>query len=220
MANFQRYLRYRLDKYQLDLKSLNSRKNGEKKKEILDYLIKLGISENISERKLLKEIRNTGLKFSNDTGRIAYQTLYKQYGRKKTNKVGDYLGSIRKSSKPNANRLPVIQHSGKSKKYLYVAQFFFLCDDSKKERKLKKDPRLVSSYETNYFNHIQEYGIWSNTLLSRDQVEQYFIEWLNGDIHLDFDSPITGSDWSDRNFDTCEVVGFKYVRALRVENKK
>lgn len=216
MANFKRFLGYRLDKYNLTIEALNSRKNSEKKLEVLDYLIKLGIAENISERKLLKEIRSTGLKFSNELGRTRYQKLYKVSGRKKQSKSGNYLASIRKDSKPLISRIPKIKTSGNKKgSLLYVAQFFLLCDNSKKRRKLKKDSRLVTDYQNNYFNKITEIGFWSKELLSRNEVEQRFIEMIMSDVPIDYESPISKSDWNDFDFNVCEVVAFKYVRILQ-----
>lgn len=221
MANFQRFLRYRLDKYQLDIKSLNSRKNTAKRIEVLEYLLKLGIAENLSERKLLKEIRATGLKFSNEIGRAKFSQLNKQYGRKKENKTGKYLQSIRKDSKFNPSRIPSIEYSSKGKKYLYVAQFFFLCDDKKlKKRKLKRDKFIVRSSETTSFNRIQEYGFWSDDNLSRNEVEQFFIEWIDGglDVNFEFDSPIAGSNWHDTDFSLCDIAGFKYIRVVKAKS--
>lgn len=217
MANTKKLLNELLKKRKLTLAQINSKKFNAEKQSILNELIAVSRGTNKTKSGTFKDIRSTGLKFSNQSGRYLYD---EQTAKSDKISYSQTAARIRKGYKASVSKIPIVHFSGRGEEFMYAAKVYCTIIRGKtlpfkpfpkKERKriIKLNPR-ASRYMI-----IQQVAFWSEHLLNSKQVNDLFYKILTGSYDPDIDISLDGSNKMDLDFRVYNPVAFLYDRVIR-----
>jgi hypothetical protein len=218
MLDFERILNEFLQQNNISLLQLNARNKLKLKNEILREFIRRSVTGGISQREAHKKIRALGLKFTNEEARETYRQV--SAIKPKT----DYPSRLRKNFRPNLERIPIVEFKTPRDAIMYGAKVYLNCKNVKGTKKGKKKlsksvPKTTIKISSiRKYNNVSEYGFWSNELLTRGQVEDILFDYFMGMNMKEIygsDVFIGGTNYDDIKFNVCDVIAFKYIKAIR-----
>lgn len=163
-----------------------------------------------SKAEVIRYVRSeTGLKFSNATGRKDYELL------RDIDAKYSYAPRLRSGTLPSDDKIPLIEYRLKGVYLLGFKIFLYKSDKTKKTKRLPKAAERVSA---GGYNNTSDYVYFSGVKLNkRDAIDVMYI-MLSGRME-DLGSlreQIEGSDYKGVLVDNSyRVVGFQYVRLAR-----
>ena len=210
--SLKRELKQALKERGLSLSDLNKKGRQADKQQILDRLIRDGLSRKQAKVPLFKDLRKLGLKFSNEVAR-------ESYNKQDIGSTGRRQGAakLRRDYKPRVTE----KLSSKSRdrvgdgNYLYVATVYTY--DGKKKNLKKIPKKSIAITRLDRFNGQSEIGFRSKRRLTREEIDANFLALFE---EQDFDnSELTGSDYN-HIFSSVSYtpIAFKYKRVLSGDN--
>lgn len=215
MADVKKLLNQLLKKRKLTLAQINTKKFNTEKQSILNELIAVSRSTKKTKSATFKDVRGTGLKFSNASGRYLYD---EQTAKSDRVSYATKAAKIRKGYKPALSKIPLVHFSGREGMFMYAAKVYCIIIRGK-TLPLKKIPKRaikLNSRATRYMI-IQDLAVWTEHHLTGKQATDLLLKVLTGEHDPDTDISFEGSSKMDIDYRIFNPVAFIYDRVIRSE---
>lgn len=168
----------------------------------------LELNENSKITQTLKDIRReTGLKFSNETGREYFRS-------KKQIKLKSKYGTrLKEGYLPSDDRIPLIENRVKGQYFYGFTIYYQDTSSNKKYYSLKKNAIRLASGK---YNGTGDYVYYSEMKFTKREAQAILYNLLSGvETDEDYSDMVTGSDYQKLFKKNIKVIGFVYDRLLR-----